>query len=66
VTRLHNVSAQTQLLQLNPADLGLSPKHWRDMVTGKEYAVGKDGLSISLPPYGVCWLEAGVPRLESL
>lgn len=55
---LHNVSGQQQPVQVRPADLGLPPGAWRDLLAGEAYTVGPDGLSISLPPYAARWLKS--------
>jgi hypothetical protein len=57
-TRLHNVSAQTQLVQVALPCLSLPRNPWRDLVAGQEYLVSAHGLSIPVPPYTVRWLKA--------
>jgi glycosidase len=54
---LHNVSDRTQPVQLRPRDVGLPPGTWRDLLSAEEFAVGSDGLTLRLSPYGVCWLK---------
>jgi sucrose phosphorylase len=58
VVCLHNVSDCPELLRLFPAQLGLPPGPWQDFLTGEVYAVSREGLSVSLPPYTVAWLRA--------
>jgi hypothetical protein len=53
----HNVSAEAQSVPLHLVDLGLPAGQWRDLLTGEEHTVEKDGHALTLPPYGLRWLK---------
>jgi sucrose phosphorylase len=53
----HNVTEQTRPLRLQPTDLDSLPGAGHDLLTGKAYPRGKEGLTLSLPPYTVRWLK---------
>jgi len=53
----HNVSDQEQRLHLNPTELDLPTGKWRELLSGKEFTVGREGLILPLSPYAVLWLK---------
>jgi glycosidase len=59
---LHNVSDRVQSVHLLPAELGLTAGNWLDLLSGEVHAVGQDGgrngWTLSLPPYAVRWIRA--------
>jgi glycosidase len=59
---LHNVSDRVHSVHLLPAELGLTAGNWLDLLSGEVHAVGQDGgrngWTLSLPPYAVRWIRA--------
>jgi sucrose phosphorylase len=53
---LHNVSDQTQQVQLHRSDFDDSSGAWRDLLTGEVYDVA-NGADLALAPYGILWLK---------
>jgi glycosidase len=57
---LHNVSDRPWTVQLRLDDLGLpggaQGRAWRDLLSGEAYRCDREGCSLVLPPYAVCWL----------
>ena len=54
---LHNVSARSQSVQIKPDEVELPPGNWRDLLTGETFFVGKDGVSLIMPPHTARWLR---------
>ena len=59
---LHNVSDRVQSVHLLPSELGLATGNWLDLLTDEVHTVGHDsgrnGWTLSLPPYAVRWIRA--------
>ncbi len=61
----HNVSERAQQMHLSPAELDLPAGKWRDLFSGREVTVGREGFTLTLAPYAVLWLKIE-PCLEQI
>lgn len=62
IISLINVSSKTVSAFVIPADCGLTEcsgrkTAWVDIISGKQWSIGEDGLNITMEPYDVLWLE---------
>jgi sucrose phosphorylase len=54
---IHNLTAEECRLRFDPEMVGTRGGVWLDILSGESVLAGREGTSITLPPYGIRWLK---------